>query len=252
MRKGRRLAGLALFLSIFWNGPGRAQETEEPLLQEEAKDPWAVLQTTPGILTDRINVSGSDGSCSCSAPAPVVEAGATVGEGFPGIDQLLFGGRAASRFLPVGFDSYLRRKPEETGEADLELPTQLEFLSRRGTEEWKARVFLGSSGGEETDRATEGFDFLRSALAEVGGPLAKDKAWIWGGVDVHEMGRLVLGGQKEEQGGWAGTLKLNFQLGLSAAAVVGVRRGDSDGSGLGAAPGRAPETTWEEDERETV
>ncbi|HKV12710.1 MAG TPA: hypothetical protein VJ725_31485, partial [Thermoanaerobaculia bacterium] len=247
----RRLAGLALFLSIFWNGLGRAQETEETPLLEEAEDPWAVLQSTPGVLTDRINVDGSSG-CGCSAPKPVVEAGAAVGQSFSELDQILFSDRAAERFLPVGFEPFLRRMPAPTGEADLEMPDpQLEYLARHGTGEWKARAFLGSSGGEETDRAADGFDSLRSAEAEAGGPLAKDRAWIWGGAYAHEVNRLVLGGQKEEQDGWTGKIKLNFQLGLSASLIVGGRRGDSDGSGLGAAPGRAPETTWEEDERKT-
>lgn len=251
MENSRRLwVGLALLLSVSWSGS--AQEAPPP--EEEAKDPWAVLQTTPGVLVDRINVNGLDGSCGCSAPKPVVEAGAAVGQGFPKDNELLFGDPAGDRFLPAGFDLFLRRRPEPTGEADVGMPDpQLEFLSRRGTNDWEARVFLGGGGSEAGGAATaDRFDALRSAHAEAGGVLAKDRAWIWGGVSAHEVDRLVLGGQKEEQDGWTGKLKLSLQLGPSASLVVGSRHGDSDGSGLGAAPGRAPETAWEEDGRETV
>ncbi|HSK78320.1 MAG TPA: hypothetical protein VLQ45_17845, partial [Thermoanaerobaculia bacterium] len=272
MKNSRRLAvGLALLFSIFWSGPGRAQEAppqEAPPQEAEEgedvitvdapaplaveKDPWAVLQSTPGVLTDRINVGGSDG-CGCSSPAPVVEAGAAVGQGFPETNQLLFRDRAVDRSLPIGFDSYLRDLPVATGEADLEMPDP-KLLSRRGTNEWEARAFFGDSGGLGADGAgrADGFDSLRSAHAEAGGPLAKDRAWIWGGADVHKVDRLVLGGQKEEQDGFGGALKLTFQLGQPAFLSVAGRRGDSDGSGLGASPGRAPETTWEEEGRETL
>lgn len=269
MGNGRWLVvGLALLLSIAWSvsaqeappqeeAPEEAGDVitvEEPLLETKDQDPWAVLQTTPGVLVDRINVNGSDG-CGCSAPKPVVEAGAAVGQGFPQADQLVFGNPGVDEFLPVGFAPFLRREPEATGDADLGMPDpQLRFLSRRGTNDWKARIFLGGSGGEGADgpATADRFDSLRSLEAEAGGVLSKDRAWIWGGVNAHEVGRLVSGGQKEEQDGWTGKVKLNLQLGQPASLIVSGRRGDSDGSGLGAAPGRAPETTWEEDGRETV
>jgi hypothetical protein len=97
MKNSRRLAvGLVLLFSILRSGSGRAQEAppqEAPPQEAEEgedvitvdapaplaeRDPWAVLQSTPGVLTDRINVGGGG-----VPPGPVGVAGEEVGEGFP-------------------------------------------------------------------------------------------------------------------------------------------------------------------------
>ncbi|HEY4573833.1 MAG TPA: hypothetical protein VIJ26_07725, partial [Thermoanaerobaculia bacterium] len=61
-----------------------------------------------------------------------------------------------------------------------------------------------------------------------------------------------LGGQREERTGRSGRFKLNAQIGLNVSTVLAGSQGRSDGSGVGAEPARAPETTWEEDGREEV
>ena len=60
--------------------PSRKVVVESPLL-EERRDPWAVLQTNPGVLTDRINVGGNEPGqqsqyTGLSSPEPPARAGA--------------------------------------------------------------------------------------------------------------------------------------------------------------------------------
>jgi hypothetical protein len=65
-----------------WKGSGRIISTGATVSQAEldkiptARDPTAVLQTTPGVLTDRINVGGNEGGQQSGYVAPAAEAAA--------------------------------------------------------------------------------------------------------------------------------------------------------------------------------
>ena len=56
----------------------------------------------------------------------------------------------------------------------------------------------------------------------------------------------------EERTGRSGRFKVNAQIGLNTSVTLAGSHGRSEGSGVGAGPGRAPETTWKEDGREDV
>ncbi len=219
-----------------------------------ARDPWAILQNTPGVLTDRINVGGNESGCGSSY---VQETFAETEHGFPGAEASIATEMAVAGSLSedLGFDA-LRRPPvpdesiltAETSE------TAERLRPKRGTNEWRASGFYTGSGGELAggDAEVNRISFLRAGSAELGGPLVHDKLWVWGETGLHEIRRIVLGGQEEEQSGRSGRFKLNAQMGNNVSSLLTLSRGDADGSGLGAGPARAPETTWEEDGRETV
>ncbi|HEX6904138.1 MAG TPA: hypothetical protein VF789_30790 [Thermoanaerobaculia bacterium] len=211
-------------------------------------DPWQILQTTPGVLVDRINVDGDRG-CGCSAKQPFVEAGAAVGQGFPGVDEAIFSGNLMERFLSPGNVFTLAEETQGSAAGSGAWARPDEFLRRNGTNEWRASAFtLGGDGSE----AASSVEDVRGFGAEVGGPLRKDRAWIWGGLGLHDFERTVLGGQRESQSVTGGRLKLNAQVVESFAIALAASRGGSEGDNAGAAPDRAPETTWDEDGGETI
>ncbi|HEY4564436.1 MAG TPA: hypothetical protein VIJ36_15740, partial [Thermoanaerobaculia bacterium] len=102
------------------------------------RDPWAILQSTPGVLTDRINVGGR--GSGCGSPPPVVEVGRSVGQGFPGVGEMLATDMAVAGLLPSDLDfNAFAEIPVETlelgpGPRTPEAPARL--LPRRGTNEW--------------------------------------------------------------------------------------------------------------------
>ena len=216
-----------------------------------SRDPWALLQSTPGVLTDRINVGGN--GSSCSSGAPVVEVEAAEGQGFPGVDEMLATDMAAAGSLPSELDfNAFAEIPVETLDADIASETPARLRPRRGTNEWRALgSFQGSSGGQGDEDGGR-LDSLRAANAWAGGPLSVDRLWAWGEAGLHQIDRVVLGGQREERTGRSGRFKLSSQIGNRVSSILAGSRGRSEGSGIGAGPGRAPETTWKEDGREDV
>jgi hypothetical protein len=206
------------------------------------------------VLVDRINVGGRESRCG--SPPPVVAVGQGLERGFLDVDEMLATDMAAAGLLPsdLDFNAYAEI-PVETlalgvGPGAPETPARLR--PGHGTNEWRATAFaLGSGGGQPREDGRR-FDSFRAADASVGGPLTVDRFWVWGESGLHQVDRTVLGGQREERTGRSGRFKLNGMIGLNVAAVLAGSRGRSDGSGIGAEPGRAPETTWEEDGREDV
>ena len=266
MRRHRFLAvGLVLSLSFLADGPVRAQETPpdpDPEPVETARDPWEILQSTPGVLVDRIHVGGKESGCG-SGSAALYEEGIDVGLGFPGEEEMLSAARAAAGVWPREFDFDLSPtavRLDGTGIA-VKMPGPLLWpVQPRGTNQWRASAYaVGSGDGLSADRSAEGPDgavdgnrieFLRTGSASVGGPLSQDRFWIWGEAGLREVDQVVLGGQTEERSGETGSLKLNVQVGSSTSIVLAASRFESGGASIGAGPGRAPETTWEEDGRE--
>src|SRR3954447_24664253 len=136
MRNRFLALGLGLSLSILLCGPGRAEG--QPLDPDPgggcrafrapwrlpciglnslaaipvSRDPWAVLQNTPGVLVDRIDVGGRESGCSL--PAPIVEVGVPVGQGFPGVDEMLATDMAAAGLAPseLDFNAYAETPAE--------------------------------------------------------------------------------------------------------------------------------------------
>ena len=220
-----------------------------------ARDPWEILKTTPGVLVDRINVGGYESGCGSSSR--LTETDAEEGEGFAGPDTLLTSAMAAAGFLASDLDFDAFQEVPVPGEPVLRL------RPRRGTNRWQASGSYTGSGGDlagggRSVEAPEGavetnrVGSLRAGSAELGGSLVRDKLWVWGDAGFHEVQRIVLGGQEEEQTGRSGRFKLNVQMGDNVSTLLAASRGNAEGSGIGAAPTRAPETTWEEDVRETV
>src|SRR5262249_53565121 len=129
-----------------------------------ARDPWAVLQNTPGVLVDRIDVGGRESGCSSSAP--IVEVGVTVGRGFPGVDEMLATDMAVAGLAPSNLDfNAFSETPVEVLElgADPGAPAAPARLRpRRGVNEWRALASALGTGGGPGSGERERFDAWRA------------------------------------------------------------------------------------------
>jgi Ca-activated chloride channel family protein len=220
-----------------------------------ARDPWAVLAATPGVLTDRINVGGNESG----SQSTYVLQGASADQNVWELDGVVVTDISALGASPgyIDFDAF-EEMQVATGGANVEQPTagvQIYLTTPRGTNEWVVSADALWSGGTLQGDSQSGdnrLDSLRAGGGEVGGPLRRDHLWLWSAFHGSDAERTAFGGQAVEIRQTSGKLKLNVQPTGSNAALVLASRGDVAGSGLGAGPERAPETTWERDGREEV
>ena len=216
-----------------------------------ASDPWAALASTPGVLTDRVNVGGNESGRASFAVGPGVAADQNVWQ----IDGTVITDLSSLGSFPAyyDFDSFEEMNVMTGGpDAALETPgAHVNLVTKRGTNEWSgAGHFLLGDALEEG--GSHGLEGLRSGSADLGGPLNRDRLWIWGALHRAEIGRVALGGQREESLHQGGTLKLNAQLASSNSATLFWNQGETSVLGLGASPARSPETTWDRDGREEI
>ena len=214
-----------------------------------SRDPWAVLQAAPGVLADRIN----------QAPPTAVLAGSDADQNVWELDGIAITAMAALGASPsyYDFDAFEEIRVN-TGGSDVTQPTggaRVEMIAKRGTNEWRGST--GATAGGNTLQADHGqeanrLDSLRSLTAEGGGPLWKDRFWLWSALQRSTIDRIAFGGQPTETERTSGVLKLNAQVAVANSASFLVTRADLAGSGAGAGPYRAPETTWTRDGREDV
>jgi hypothetical protein len=162
------------------------------------RDPWAILQQTPGVLVDRINVGGNESG----QQSVIVGPGALPGQGVWFIDGVKITDLSDAGRTPLYFNF---DDPAEvqvtTGGSDTTLATPgvtLNIVTKRGTNEWRGsgRYFL-SDGAFRSD-FPDGQAPPRNRIidltdygAELGGPIIKDRLWIWGAYGAQKMDQLT-------------------------------------------------------------
>ncbi|HET6266210.1 MAG TPA: carboxypeptidase regulatory-like domain-containing protein [Acidobacteriota bacterium] len=157
-----------------------------------ARDPWVILDQTPGVDVDRINVGGNQ---SGQQSIYTAKGGSFVSNGwsYDGVDIT---DPAAQGATPTyyDFDSF-QEIQITTGGQDPAVGTGgvvINFVTKRGGNSW-----AGSASGyfdndslqsNNVDSALIAQHFVAANQADqnwelggdLGGPLVKDKAWLWG------------------------------------------------------------------------
>ncbi len=188
-----------------------------------ARDPWVVMQTVPSIYVDRVNVGGSESGQQSSY----------IGKGSYGtdntwnIDGIPVTDMGATGSTPTYYDfDMFQEMAVTTGGADAQNPTpgvQLNLVLKKGT-----NVFHGDGniyfeneglqgnnmdptlaqkiGGSTADCAASGFTqhcgnrtdkYLDNGF-DLGGPLLKDRIWVWGRIGRTDVKILTLTGVPDE------------------------------------------------------
>jgi len=221
-----------------------------------ARDPWVILQTVPGVLTDTINVGGNQSG----------QQAAYYGKGAMGFNNVWnLDGIGVTDLASTGaattyydFDSF-EEMSVTTGGADITQMTpgvQLNLVTKRGTNDvhGSARVYLTreqwQSQNLSAEAAAQGFtggsriDNIQDYGIEVGGPLWKDRAWLWGAYSRNQIDLFTITNASDRTTLEDANLKLNLQLTESTSATGSYTQGDKIKFGRNGGVTNPPETAW--------
>ena len=234
-----------------------------------ARDPWVVMQSVPSIYVDRVNVGGSESGQQSSY----------IGKGSYGtdntwnIDGIPVTDMGATGSTPTYYDfDMFQEMAVTTGGADAQNPTpgvQLNLVLKKGT-----NIFHGDGniyfeneglqgnnmdptlaqriGGSTADCKNSNFTqhcgnrtdkYLDDGI-DLGGPVLKDKIWVWGRIGRTDVRILTLTGVPDE------TILNNYAFKGDAQATESTRlnftffEGNKTKNGRGASAFHPAETTW--------
>jgi len=170
-----------------------------------ARDPWVMLEKTPGITMDRANVGGSQ---SGQQPG-YISRGASTGNNKWSIDGVDITDMSATGASPMYYDfDMLAEMQVTTGGADASQQTGgvgINLVTKGGTDRLRGNArFLVTDEEFQADNIT---DEIRSAGAgsgapiqnikdygfDVGGPIVRGKAWFWGSYGTQDIKVGVVG-----------------------------------------------------------
>jgi len=266
--------------------------TESPLLDERkvskgttisqielekiptARDPWAIVTQTPGVLSDRINVGGSESGQQAVFTAPAT----TDDENSFAVDGVLITDMAATGSSPTYYDfDQFEEIQVSTGGTDIEKVSagaSLNLVTKRGsnTPRGSARYLLTDaskqfgvleqatpdiSGDLENGDGNGGLN--RQTLTgtpgnqinevvdfgfEAGGPIVRDRLWVWGSYGRNDIKQFAQNGDPDNTLLENSALKLNGQPSDANSIVGSWNRGDKIKEGRRPGSNFASEATW--------
>ena len=156
-----------------------------------ARDPWMILQSTPGVFVDRINVGGTQSG----QQSIYVSKGAPRADGTWNIDGVNITDMGATGSSPTYYDfDTFEEMQITTGGSDPRIQTagvQMNMVTKRGTNDYSGSGrYLYVPGSTSADAsvpaeaagylsATNSVNYVRDYGGELGGPIWRDRAWLW-------------------------------------------------------------------------
>jgi hypothetical protein len=222
------------------------------------------------VLTDRINVGGSESGQQATYTGP----GSGGDQAVWSIDGMVITDMSAIGASPTYYDfDAFEEMQVVTGGSDASLATggvTLNMVTKRGTNQWQgsgryyaadkgsqgdlslSRSDLGKPGPWNGNRAQQSFkqgnrlEKNEDWGAEVGGPIVRDRLWIWGSYSRQNIDLLTVNdfSDKTTLKDWNG--KLNAQITPNNSATLFAFNGDKIKIGRNAGPLRPQETTWDQ------
>lgn len=169
-----------------------------------SRDPWALLRTVPGVVMDRVNIGGNE----TGQQSAFVGKGARTADAVWNLDGIEITDMAAVGASPTYFDYDAFDEIQiSTGGNDIKQRTGgigLNFVVKRGTNQFRgtAKGYFTGEGVESCNVPDEltarGIgcdqsdhnDQISEIGADFGGPIVRDRAWIWASY-VNQDIRLV-------------------------------------------------------------
>ena len=224
-----------------------------------SRDPWVVMQTVPTVYMDRVNVGGAESGQQSNYNAKGAQDRDNTWsiDGVPVTDM----GATGSSAFYYDFDSF-QEMAITTGGADAQNPTggvQLNMVLRKGTNtpHASARYYFENDALQAVNMSPE----LAAALGnttgkgnrtdkykdygfDLGGPLLRDRVWIWGTMARTNINLLTLTGDLDKTTfkNWA--IKADGQLNKSIRGNFTFYENNKEKSGRNVGPTRPPETAW--------
>ena len=239
-----------------------------------ARDPWAIVTQTPGVLSDRINVGGSESGQQAVFTAPA----ATDDENSFAVDGVVITDMAAVGSSPTYYDfDQFEEIQVSTGGTDIEKISSgasLNLVTKRGSNNPRgsARYLLtdaskqfgifeqaspdiqgelengdGNGGlnkqsltGTPGNQINEVVDFG----FEAGGPIVRDRLWVWGSYGRNDIKQFAQNGDPDNTLLENSAIKFNGQPTGSNSIVGSWNRGDKIKDGRRPRSNVASEATW--------
>ncbi|HSK79796.1 MAG TPA: TonB-dependent receptor [Thermoanaerobaculia bacterium] len=235
-----------------------------------ARDPWAVLQTTPGVLTDRVNVGGNESGQQAQYVGP----GSGGDQAVWSLDGMVVTDMSAVGSSPgyYDFDAF-EEMQVTTGGSDASIATGgvvLNMVTRRGTNEWRGsgrylvmndgtqsdlefdQADLGQPGPWNNNQTQSSFkqgnriDKVVDWGVELGGPVVRDRLWIWGSYAKPQIDLLTISDFPDQTTLESWNFKVNGQLTPSNSVTAFAWQSDKVKIGRDASPQRPPATTLDQ------
>ncbi len=170
-----------------------------------ARDPWVMLERTPAITMDRVNVGGN----KSGQQSGYISRGSSSGNNKWSIDGVDITDMAATGASPIYYDfDMLEEMQVTTGGADVTQQTGgvgINLVTRSGTDRFKGsgRVYITDQKFQD-DNITDELRALNAGSGapiqnirdygfEVGGPIKKGRAWYWGSYGIQDIKVGVVG-----------------------------------------------------------
>lgn len=230
-----------------------------------ARDPWAVLQTIPSILVDRVNVGGAESAQQSNSIAK----GASGGENTWNIDGIAITDMGSLGASPTYYDFDMFQEMQvTTGGADPTTPTaglQVNLVLRGGTNTWRGSTrYYFANRDLQSENLSDG---LRGTLSgynrintyrdygfEFGGPMLRDRLFLWGAAgrtepDMDSYTYRTTAAAYVLSARDVATVenysaKLTAQITANTRANVTFFQGDKLKAGRGASATRMAQTSW--------
>jgi hypothetical protein len=233
---------------------GTVFSQEEMKAIPTARDPWGILQQTPGVLQDNV-ITGANNNGQQSV---FVGKGTNFNNNAWTMDGVSITDLAATGASPTYYDfDAFQEVQMTTGGTDPSIVASgvtLNMVTKRGTNDvhGSARIFQTPEETEATNLPEEAeeqgllpnrIDSVRDYGAEVGGPAWQDHIWLWGAYGRTDINTTTPGGPDNTQLENYNA-KINIQPIESNALTGFYFRGNKTKQGRGAGSTRPPETSW--------
>jgi Carboxypeptidase regulatory-like domain len=225
------------------------------------RDPWVVMQTVPSIIVDRVNVGGSESGQQSGYQAK----GATGADATWNLDGVPITDMAATGATPSYWDfDMFQEMNVTTGGGELASSTggvHLNFVLKSGqnTPHGSTRLYfenesmqsnnmdpalataLGSPNGKGNRT-----DYYKDYGVEAGGPIVKDRLWIWGSIGKTDVKVLTIRQTPDRTILKNRAFKAQSQLNSAIRGSFTYFKGNKEKFGRSASATRPPETTHDQ------
>jgi len=170
-----------------------------------ARDPWVMLERTPGITMDRVNVGGTQSGQQSS----YVSRGSSTGNNKWAIDGVDITDMSATGASPIYYDfDMLQEMQVTTGGADASQQTGgvgINFVTRSGTDRFKGSGrYYWTDDKFQSDNITDEVKLQKAGAGapiqnindygiEIGGPIMRGKLWYWGSYGKQDIKAGIVG-----------------------------------------------------------
>ena len=251
----------APLLDVRKTGTGSTVARVELEQVPSARDPWVILQQTPGVTLDRNNVGGNESG----QQSVYVSKGTTGTQSTWNVDGVNITDFAATGSSPTYYDfDAFEEMQITTGGTDVRTQTagvQINVVTKRGTNDFSGSArALHTSGDYQADpeipseatayllRINE-INKIDDQGGEIGGPIIKDRLWFWAAYGKQKIdiltASIVAGARFRDKTTLKNeNVKLNAQITPSNSLTLVDQFGAKIKLGRNVSTVRLPETAW--------